>query len=155
MQATAAAPHVTTEEVAAEVLTFITALMRDTSQQFFGVMEELGLSLTQMKTLQILGSCASEVSVKELSTHMGLSLPGASRAADGLLKRGLLERREDDVDRRMKRLQLTDAGREAVTRLNTARLHGIADYAATLTPEQRDSLHHALSTLPHHPKDPE
>jgi DNA-binding MarR family transcriptional regulator len=155
MQATAAGAQVTTEEVAAEVLAFMTTLMRDTSQQFFGVMEELGLSLTQMKTLQILGICSAEISVKELSAHMGLSLPGASRAADGLLKRGLLERREDDVDRRIKRLQLTDAGREAVTQLNTARLHGIEDYAATLTPEQRDSLFHALCTLPHHPKDPE
>ena len=45
----------------------------------------------------------ARVSVKELAEELGLSLPGASRAVDALLQRGLVERREDEHDRRMKR----------------------------------------------------
>src|SRR5690348_10981570 len=114
MQATAASTQVTAEQVAEEVLGLLTFLMKGTAPQFFGILEELDLSMTQLKTLQMLDGCAEEVSVKELSALLGLSLPGASRTVDSLLKRGYLERREDDDDRRMKRLRITDEGKKAV-----------------------------------------
>jgi len=79
----------------------------------------------------------------------GLSLPGASRIVDALLRRGWLERREDLHDRRMKRVGITPDGREVVDRIETARLAGLEDYAASLTPEQRNRLSSALSDLPH------
>ena len=89
------------------------------------------------------------MSVKELADRLGMSLPGASRTVDGLLRRGWLERREDPHDRRMKRVGITADGREVVERIETARLAGLEDYAASLTPEQRARLSSALSDLPH------
>jgi DNA-binding MarR family transcriptional regulator len=68
---------------------------------------------------------------------------------DGLLRRGWLERREDPEDRRMKRVGITPAGREVIDRIETARLAGLEDYAASLSPEQRSRLSSALSDLPH------
>jgi DNA-binding MarR family transcriptional regulator len=122
----------------------------------FVVLGELELSMTQMKTLSMLDDCLQEVSVKELSDLLGLSLPATSRTVDGLLRRGLLSRHEDEVDRRMKRVRLTGDGRAVVQRIVTARLQGLEAYASTLSDDQRGQLMAVLLDLPHrHQKDPE
>jgi DNA-binding MarR family transcriptional regulator len=123
--------------------------MRGSSQHLYGLIAELDISITQMKTLHVLADRSHELSVKELSDRTGLSLPGASRTVDSLLRRGWLERREDPHDRRIKRVDITDDGRAILDRIETARLAGLEQYAAALTPEQRATLSAALSDLPH------
>jgi DNA-binding MarR family transcriptional regulator len=146
--------QVSSKELAGELLELWHHLMRGSSSQMYALIAELDLSITQMKTLHALaeGGCepaVKEVSVKELSERLGLSLPGASRIVDALLRRGWLERREDPDDRRMKRVGITAEGRKILDRIETARLAGLEDYAASLTPEQRTRLSSALSDLPH------
>ena len=78
------------------------------------------------RPLQVLSDCGDELSVKEVSEQLGLSLPGASRAVDALLRRGYLDRREDEQDRRMKRCGITpDGGRDVLRRIDGARLVGL------------------------------
>jgi DNA-binding MarR family transcriptional regulator len=144
---------VSPKELAGELLELWSHLMRGSSQQMFAILGELDLTLTQMKTLGMLDDCVEEVSVKELSERLGLSLPATSRTVDGLLRRGLLSRHEDTEDRRIKRVRLNDDGRAVVRRMATARLQGLEAYAATLSDEQRAALMAALSELPHK-KDP-
>ncbi len=120
------------------------------SGQAFEVFERLDLSLTQVKALHVLGGAgAAELSVKEFSERLGLSLPGASRGVETLLRRGLLERREDEHDRRVKRLRLTPAGRQAVSDIDGARIARLQEFAHGLTNEQRARLCAALRDLPH------
>jgi DNA-binding MarR family transcriptional regulator len=140
---------VSSRKLAAELLELWHHLMRGSSEQMYALIAELDISITQMKTLHVLAEGGSEVSVKELSDRLGLSLPGASRIVDALMRRGWLERREDPDDRRMKRVGITAEGRKALDRIETARLAGLEDYAASLTPEQRTRLSSALSDLPH------
>jgi DNA-binding MarR family transcriptional regulator len=140
---------VSPKELAGELLALWHHLMRGSTQQMYAVIAELDLTITQMKTLHVLSGCVREVSVKELSDRLALSLPGASRTVDALLRRGWVERREDPNDRRMKRVGITDAGRNIVDRIETARLAGLEQYATSLTPEQRTRLSEALSDLPH------
>ena len=149
MQASKTATQVSPKQLAGELLELWHHLMRGSSQQTYALIAELDLSITQMKTLHALSDSIREVSVKELSDRLGLSLPGASRTVDALLRRGWVERREDPDDRRMKRIGITDAGREIVDRIETARLAGLEQYATSLTPEQRTRLSEALSDLPH------
>jgi DNA-binding MarR family transcriptional regulator len=144
-----ASKQVSSRKLAAELLELWHHLMRGSSQQMYALIAELDVSITQMKTLHALTDCDREVSVKELSDRLGLSMPGASRMVDALLRRGWLERREDPDDRRIKRVGITAAGREIVDRIETARLVGLEEYAAALTPEQRTTLSSALSDLPH------
>jgi DNA-binding MarR family transcriptional regulator len=139
--------HVSAERLAAEMLSMFHRTMKDGNRELFALIDELDLSLTQLKTLHALDACVEEVTVKDLAERLGMSLPGASRTVDGMLRRGWLERREDDEDRRMKRLRITDAGREVVRRIDGARLHGLEAFAATLTPEQRTRLFEALADL--------
>jgi DNA-binding MarR family transcriptional regulator len=144
-----ASRQVSSRKLAAELLELWHHLMRGSAQQMYALIAELDLSITQMKALHVLAEGSAEVSVKELSDRLGLSLPGASRIVDVLLRRGWLERREDPDDRRMKRVGITAGGRQVLDRIEAARLAGLEDYAASLTPEQRTRLSSALSDLPH------
>ena len=145
MKATVVSP----KDLAGELLDLWSHLMRGSSQQMFTVLGELDLSMTQMKTLSMLDDCLEEVSVKELSDLLGLSLPATSRTVDGLLRRGFLSRHEDAEDRRIKRVRLTDDGRSVVQRIVTARLQGLEAFASTLSDDQRARLMAALADLPH------
>jgi DNA-binding MarR family transcriptional regulator len=70
-----------------------------------------------------------------------------SRAVDGLYERGLIDRKEDPADRRMKRLRLTPAGRAVTASLAEGRLAGIERFLATLSDEEADSLRGALALI--------
>jgi DNA-binding MarR family transcriptional regulator len=104
--------------------------------------------MTQLKLLHVIVECSDEMSVKELAEELSMSLPNASRTIDGLLHRGLVERREDEHDRRVKRVGPTPAARALIDRVDTARLQGLEVWAAELSPVQRKTLLDALSILP-------
>jgi DNA-binding MarR family transcriptional regulator len=148
MKASSASTEPSVEALAAELHGLWRRLLRGSTKGLYALLSELDLSMTQMKTLHSLAEREDEVSVKELAEELSMSLPNASRTVDNLLQRGLLERREDTNDRRMKRVAVTDAGRDVVTRIDTARLQGLESWAAGLSPEQRDTLLEALLTLP-------
>jgi DNA-binding MarR family transcriptional regulator len=148
MKVRSASTEASVEALAAQLLKLWGRLMRGSTKGLYALLAELDLSMTQMKTLHILTECEHEISVKELAEELAMSLPNASRTVEHLLQRGLVERREDEHDRRMKRIAATDAGREVVQRIETARLQGLEAWAGDLSPEQRRTLLDALLTLP-------
>lgn len=149
MQLTDASTQVSAHDLAAELLALWHHLMKGQSHRMFAILDELDLSMSHIKALQVLSDCGCELSVKEVSEELGLSLPGGSRTVDALLRRGYLERREDENDRRMKRIGVTPAGREVARRIVGARLEGLEQFTSSLTPEQRTRLMSALADLPH------
>jgi DNA-binding MarR family transcriptional regulator len=149
VQATDAQTQATSEELATELHALWMHLMKGQSKTMFALLDELDLSMSHVKTLGVLADCGCELSVKEVSEELGLSLPGGSRTIDALLRRGYLERREDDQDRRMKRIGITESGRDVSRRILEARLEGLEKFTSSLTPEQRTRLMAALSDLPH------
>jgi DNA-binding MarR family transcriptional regulator len=122
-------------------------LMRTANVGTFNAIAELDLSVTQLKTLCALDAHGEERSVKALAESMGVSLPTMSRAVDGLFERGFLLRDEDPVDRRMKRLRLTDAGRRVPLALNEARLSALHELISSLGEEEAGALEHALALI--------
>ena len=154
MQATTPSPtaslrQVSPKELAEDLLALWHHLMRGSAQSIYDLLAELDLSITQMKTLHTLAECGCELTVKQTSERLALSLPATSRTVDTLLRRGWLERREDEHDRRMKRVGLTAAGVHVVERIDNARLQGLEQYTASLSPEQRSRVAAALADLPH------
>jgi len=111
----------------------------------YAIFDELELTLTQVKALHALAD--QELSVRELAEKLNLSLPGASRAVDALVDRELLTRREDQTDRRMKRLGSTPAGLTALARLDESKLVGLESFSATLPAAQRKRLSAALRPI--------
>ena len=134
----------TATTLAEDLLAFWQHMLRGGLGRTFAEIESLGLGLAQLKTLDALDLYEGEPTVKELAERLAMSLPGMSRNVDDLQRRGLLERREDEHDRRMKRLRLSDEGRRVLRTVNTARLAGLEAVVDQLPAEQRERLHAAL-----------
>jgi DNA-binding MarR family transcriptional regulator len=145
MQASIAAETDPATQLAEELLALWMRVINARGVETYAIFEELDLTLTQVKAMCALSG--EELTVKELAELLGLSLPGASRAVDGLVERGLLQRREDTADRRMKRLSISAAGRHALARLDEARLAGIEQFTATLPRAQIKRLSGALRPI--------
>src|SRR4051794_15595160 len=88
VQVTAAPTHATPAELAAELLSLWHHLLKGGVKGVYALLDELDLGFTHVKTLHTLADLGTEVSVKQLAEHMGMSLPGASRVADALHHRG-------------------------------------------------------------------
>ena len=142
-----AATEVSPAALAEQLLQLWQAALKDSSGAFIGLLEELDLSITQIKTLDAVNGCASELSVKELSERLGMSLPSASRTVEALLQRGWVERREDERDRRVKRIRATAEGRDVVARVNGLRLKGLEHFAQSLDADGRTLLSAALDAV--------
>ncbi len=122
--------------------------MHASNTEFFAILDELDVSIMQVKMLEALGSADVELSVKELSERLSCSLPSSSRTIETLLQRGWLARREDEHDRRVRRVLVTDAGRDVIGRVNNVRLQNIERFVATLDDRRRAKLADALGDLP-------
>ena len=122
-------------------------LMRTANIGTFNTIAELDLSVTQLKALCALDADHEERSVKALAESMSVSMPTMSRAVDGLVERGFVLREEDPVDRRMKRVRLTGAGREVPLALNRARLSALQELIGSLTDEEAGALDQALTLI--------
>jgi DNA-binding MarR family transcriptional regulator len=148
VHASNASTEVSPAALAAQLLDLWREILKGSTRDLYKLLAEVDLSMTQLKLLHVLVECEAEISVKELAEALSMSLPNASRTVDGLLQRGLVERREDEHDRRMKRVGATEAARVLIDRVDTARLQGLEAWAADLSPVQRAKLLDALSDLP-------
>ena len=140
-------------ELALKLGAFVLRCMGRGSGEVFRVIDESGLTFTQMKVLVDLDSPEEDSrTVTALSEELGISPASASRAADGLFRKKLVTRVEDPKDRRVRRLALTSRGRELADRIISARLAGLEDFAASLDRDERRKLEAALDVLLERPE---
>ncbi len=114
------------------------------------VIEESGLSMTQCKALLELGGLgrgAEPRQVGELAETFGVSVPSMSRAVDALVKGGHVTRLEDPDDRRVRRVAITEKGKQLVDTLLIVRQAGLESFAETLNAAQRRKLDAAIDSL--------
>jgi DNA-binding MarR family transcriptional regulator len=138
---------VSTDRLADGLTALMKHLLVTTGRDFFAKLEQSGISVTQAKALMFVIESEEPKSVKALSDLMGLSLPGVSRAIDGLVQRGELTRAEDPRDRRSKLVSVTARGRKTYERLLATRLAGVRRFVEDLTPEEQQALAHALDAV--------
>jgi MarR family transcriptional regulator for hemolysin len=79
-------------------------------------MRLIGLTEATWRPLMYVRSLGDGVRQKELATAMSVEGPSLVRLLDNLERRGLIERREDESDRRARGIHLTRAGRELAVR---------------------------------------
>jgi DNA-binding MarR family transcriptional regulator len=77
------------------------------------------LTMPQLKALLVL-HLRPEASGQDVMAAMGISLATVTGIVDRLAAHGLVTRREDPRDRRVRRLELTPAGRELMEGIITA-----------------------------------
>ncbi|MGO8907466.1 MAG: MarR family transcriptional regulator [Solirubrobacteraceae bacterium] len=147
MQVTAPPPQLDRAALTRDMYALASYLMRSSNVGAFNTIAELELTFTQIKALCALDMDSEGHSVKALAESMNVSLPAMSRAVDCLHERGLVDRREDPLDRRMKRVRLTNAGRSITSSLNEARLAAMQEFLLSLSDEEAQALGRALGPI--------
>ena len=126
--------------------------LHDQGEQLQAI-EESGLTMSQCKTLLALagpGVSTEPRHISEVAERLGLSLPAMSRAVDGMVRKRLITRVEDQRDRRARRIAITPKGERLVTRLVSMRVASLEAFVSTLTAAQRRKLDSALAALLEH-----
>jgi DNA-binding MarR family transcriptional regulator len=123
-----------------ELASLLVALAGQTATQISQCAEQCGLSIVQASALlQIDGS----MSMRDLSDRLGGHKSSATGITDRLAARGLVERRDDEDDRRVKRVDLTAEGAAARAQL-VACMESTRPPFARLSAAQRRQLHELL-----------
>ena len=107
-----------------------------------GINETLFMALITLESQE-----NHSIQPSELSCALGSSRTNATRIADELEKRGWIERRESDNDRRCLHLQLTDKGREFLNEVLPPQHHCLHQLWSSLSPAEKDQLEHITRKL--------
>lgn len=134
-------------QLAQELLGVAAYVMKSGQADALRAAAGLDLSLSQLRALHILDADERELALHELAEAIGLSAAAAGRAVDGLVREGLVARREDPADRRVKRMSATQSGRDVVLRLIAARQEVVGRLVASLSEDERAALSAALSPV--------
>jgi DNA-binding MarR family transcriptional regulator len=122
-------------------------LIKDSQTEVMAVTAEFDLTMSQLRMLFVLDKARADLAVNEVADQVSLSMAAAGRAVDGLVRGGLLSRREDPIDRRIKRIGLTDAGKRAIEQIGAARRHSVERFVDALNKTERAALTAAVATL--------
>jgi DNA-binding MarR family transcriptional regulator len=150
MQASTAQKQAVSDELVSNLAAFLHYIFKTCGPKggMLEIIDELGLSLTQLKAVQILCTARQdEMSVKQLGDSLELSMPAISRAVDGLVQRGLVTRTEDETDRRIKRVRPTPEADRLVARLTDVRFEQLGGFVESLTPREQSKLAAALAVV--------
>jgi DNA-binding MarR family transcriptional regulator len=120
------------------VLQFIRAQMRRHSGP--------DLSVPQFRTLAFLNRTPG-TSLSALAEFLGLSLPATSRLVEGLVRKGFVERRIPEGNRRIVALSLSTNGRKTVHAARKAAEIRLAEVVASLPARERAAIQRAMRTL--------
>lgn len=107
-------------------------------------MVETDLSMSQFKCLVTLAPDSQAIPIHELAERLHLSLATAGRNIDRLVAQGLVIRREDPHDRRIRRVSLSAKGRRIISGIDEARRKALLAFVRSLAPSDRSRLQAAL-----------
>ncbi len=120
--------------------------MHRSMKDFGRFMHSTGLSMPQLNTLVRLHYQAT-CGVSDIGRQLGVSSAAASQMIDRMVQQGLLERRENAGDRRMRQLSLTAKGHRLVEQAIEARYHWTTQLTTQLTREQQAVIVAGLGSL--------
>ncbi|GAC57875.1 putative MarR family transcriptional regulator [Gordonia hirsuta DSM 44140 = NBRC 16056] len=133
------------DATAADLATFIDRLLCAAHATTGDSLAGVELSTSQVRMLFLLLRNPEASAVNEVADGIGLSIAAAGRAADRLVAAGLVDRREDPHDRRMKRLSLTADGHHLLETHFQVHASAVADLLAVMPDDVRDRLHHGIT----------
>jgi MarR family 2-MHQ and catechol resistance regulon transcriptional repressor len=99
----------------------------------------LALTIQEFRSLEFLASVEPR-KTKELAEYLGLAVNSVTDVVDALEKKGLARRQRDDADRRIVRIELTKAGRDAAQTITTSIMDIYRTFLSALTVEEQETL---------------
>jgi DNA-binding MarR family transcriptional regulator len=125
---------------------FRRAVVRDFVLAIMQTFEDFDYSLPQMAALLMLDE-EGELTIKQAAQLLGRSISATSRLLDQLVVRGMISRREDERDRRAKRVAITEQGRSLITTLEQRRADVQIAVMEYLTAEEQAEVTRAMVLL--------
>ncbi|WP_055701182.1 MULTISPECIES: MarR family winged helix-turn-helix transcriptional regulator [Streptomyces] len=110
-------------------------------------LEPVGVTPAQSRLLRTLAHYEAPPRMADLAQRLEVVPRAVTSLVDGLESGGLVRRVPDPSNRRVIRIELTDAGQDALKKLRSARRAAAEDILAPLTAEQREVLGGLLSAL--------
>ncbi len=104
------------------------------------------LTIPQIRTLRFIQR-HPDSSLLQLSEHLGLTPPSASKLVDGLVVHNLVSRNESQQDRRKLTLQLTGAGEEIVNTARAKAQQNLVDKLGIFTEEELKTIIDSMELL--------
>ena len=139
--------RVSVEALTGALADFVTHLKKIGEAHGIQLAAGLDMSFSQLCILFILDTSDHEPALHELAERLGLSMAATGRAVDVLVREGLVSRREDEHDRRVKRIVIAEPGEQLILKLTEAHKEGLRAFAALLTDEERENLFNALAPI--------
>jgi DNA-binding MarR family transcriptional regulator len=124
---------------------WIEVFMRRSMHNFICYSKEKGLSMSQIGALFRIFRGKSSVS--DISDNLGVTSAAASQMLERLVQQGLILRKEDPNDRRVRQIVLTDQGRQILQESLAARQGWLENLSHTLSDSQREQIMAALNIL--------
>jgi DNA-binding MarR family transcriptional regulator len=110
-------------------------------------MEPIGITPAQARLLRTLAYYDQPPRMADLAERLEVVPRAVTSLVDGLEANGWVRRTPDPTNRRVVRIELTDAGRATLGSLRTARRTAAEDILAPLDAGQRETLGVLLSAL--------
>ncbi|QEU96328.1 MarR family winged helix-turn-helix transcriptional regulator [Streptomyces kanamyceticus] len=110
-------------------------------------LEPVGITPAQSRLLRTLAHYETPPRMADLAQRLEVVPRAVTSLVDGLESGGLVRRAPDLSNRRVIRIELTDAGQDALKKLRSARRAAAEDILAPLTAAQREVLGGLLSAL--------
>ncbi|MDA0645993.1 MULTISPECIES: MarR family winged helix-turn-helix transcriptional regulator [Nonomuraea] len=104
------------------------------------------LTMRQLKVIMLVAANGSATG-QDLSHNLGVTLGTVTGLVDRLVAHGLVSRHEDPHDRRVRRVELTPAGRTLIEEINDAGLKQYRRIMNHLDTETLRCLHHVTVRL--------
>lgn len=125
---------------------WVEVFMRRSMHNFIAYSKEKGLSMSQIGALLRIFR-GGRSSVSDIGDNLGVTSAAASQMLERLVQQGLILRKEDPEDRRVKQVVLTDKGREILQESIAARQGWLENLAQTLSEGEREQITAALEIL--------
>ena len=134
------------ELLARSISQFRRTIIRDFIFVVVHTFEDFDYSLPQMATLLLLDE-EGELTIKQVAELLGRSVSATSRLLDQLVVRGMITRREDERDRRAKRVAITEHGRALIATLEQRRADAQIAVMEYLSAEEQAEVRRAMALL--------
>lgn len=114
----------------------------------------MGLSVRQMEAMGALNRLMTNrhegVPLKTLAHNLRMSIPSTSLLVDGMVKKGLFDRKENPRDRRSLCIRLSEEGESKFHLLHNGMRKRLDDLFSILPEADRENFCRILDTLYHH-----
>ncbi len=140
------APVTSAATVPSDIVEALAPLLAQQRRRWADRCRAHGLSILGFDVLALL-EMREPLTMSELADELGLGLSNATGVINRMEERGLVGRRDDPTDRRLVRVELTDAGRRLTGEIEATRRDRMSQLFGALDDAQRERVLRAVMDL--------